>query len=138
MAGVGPALVADDHIMLLGQQVDELAFGLVAPLQTDNASARQSENLKRKSESKRRNLAKRNNLRPAFAAGQGRDWFVCSVAARLSQGVETRDSTAPCRTRARNVKWVVKALLGYRRSAVYRYLANQQQPPRSVQPPAEF
>ena len=33
MPGVGAALVADDDIVLLGQQVDDLALGLVAPLQ---------------------------------------------------------------------------------------------------------
>ena len=38
MAGVGPALVADDDIVLFGQQVDDLAFGLVAPLKSDHAS----------------------------------------------------------------------------------------------------
>ena len=40
MAGVGPALVADDDIVLLGQQIDDLALGLVAPLQTDDARGR--------------------------------------------------------------------------------------------------
>ena len=38
MAGVAAALVADDDIVLVGQQVDDLALGLVAPLQTDHAS----------------------------------------------------------------------------------------------------
>ena len=40
MSGVGPALVADDDFMPFGQQVDDLALGLVAPLQTDHASNR--------------------------------------------------------------------------------------------------
>ena len=40
MACVRAALIADDEIMLTSQQVDDLAFGFVAPLQTDNASAR--------------------------------------------------------------------------------------------------
>ena len=39
VAGVRPALVADDEVMLAGQDVDDLALGFVAPLQTDNASA---------------------------------------------------------------------------------------------------
>ena len=33
--------------MLFGQQIDEFAFGFVAPLQTDNASTRQVKNLKK-------------------------------------------------------------------------------------------
>ena len=38
MAGVAAPLIADDDVVLVGQQVDELALGLVAPLQTDHAS----------------------------------------------------------------------------------------------------
>ena len=38
--GVRPALIADDEIVLAGQQVDDLALGFVAPLQTDDASSR--------------------------------------------------------------------------------------------------
>ena len=38
VAGVAAPLVADDDVVLVGQQVDELALGLVAPLQTDHAS----------------------------------------------------------------------------------------------------
>ena len=37
--GVRPALIADDEVVLAGQQVDDLALGFVAPLQTDDASA---------------------------------------------------------------------------------------------------
>ena len=40
MAGVGPALVADDDIVLLGEQIDDLALGLVAPLQSDHTRGR--------------------------------------------------------------------------------------------------
>ena len=40
VAGVGPALVADDDVVLLGQQIDDLALGLVAPLQTDDTRSR--------------------------------------------------------------------------------------------------
>ena len=40
--GVGPALVADDDLVLLGQQIDDLALRLVAPLQSDHARARHS------------------------------------------------------------------------------------------------
>ncbi len=40
MAGIGPALVADDDIVLLGEQIDNLALGLVAPLQSDNTGGR--------------------------------------------------------------------------------------------------
>ena len=36
MAGVGAAVVADDEIVLLGEQIDDLALGLVAPLQADD------------------------------------------------------------------------------------------------------
>ena len=38
--GVRPALIADDEIVLPREAVDDFAFGFVAPLQTDNASAR--------------------------------------------------------------------------------------------------
>ena len=37
--GVCAALIADDEVVLAGKEVDDLAFGFVAPLQTDNASA---------------------------------------------------------------------------------------------------
>ena len=40
MPGVGPALVADHDIVLVGQQVDDFALRLVAPLQADHASHR--------------------------------------------------------------------------------------------------
>jgi hypothetical protein len=36
---IGAARVADDDFVLLGQDVDELALGLVTPLQTDDACA---------------------------------------------------------------------------------------------------
>jgi hypothetical protein len=39
VAGVGTAGVADDDVVILGEDVDELALGLVAPLQTDDAGA---------------------------------------------------------------------------------------------------
>ena len=39
VARVGPARVADDDVVIFGQDVDELALGLVAPLQTDDAGA---------------------------------------------------------------------------------------------------
>ena len=37
--GVRAALIADDEVVLAGEDVDDLALGFVAPLQTDNASA---------------------------------------------------------------------------------------------------
>ena len=37
MAGVGATLVADDQIVVFSEDVDELAFGLVTPLQTDDS-----------------------------------------------------------------------------------------------------
>ena len=40
MPGVGAALVADDDVVLLGEQVDDFAFGLVAPLQSNDTGAR--------------------------------------------------------------------------------------------------
>ena len=40
MAGVGPALVADDDVVLLGEQIDDLPLGLVAPLQSDDTRGR--------------------------------------------------------------------------------------------------
>ena len=39
VAGVRPALVANDEIVLARESVDDFALGFVAPLQTDNASA---------------------------------------------------------------------------------------------------
>ena len=45
MPGVRAPLVADDQIVLFGQQVHELSFGLVTPLQADNACAGQSGSL---------------------------------------------------------------------------------------------
>src|SRR5262245_20965685 len=39
VASVGAALITDDKIVFAGQDVDDLALGFVAPLQTDNASA---------------------------------------------------------------------------------------------------
>jgi hypothetical protein len=39
MAGVRAARVADDDFVILGEDVDEFALGLVAPLQTDDACA---------------------------------------------------------------------------------------------------
>jgi hypothetical protein len=39
MAGVGAAVVADDAIVLVGEQVNNLALGFVAPLQADDAAA---------------------------------------------------------------------------------------------------
>jgi hypothetical protein len=39
VAGVGAALIADDDLVVLGEDVNEFAFGFVTPLQTDNACA---------------------------------------------------------------------------------------------------
>ena len=36
MTGVGPALIADDHIGIARQHVHDLAFSLVAPLGSDD------------------------------------------------------------------------------------------------------
>ena len=38
--GVRAALVADDEVVLAREEIDDLALGFVAPLQTDNASSR--------------------------------------------------------------------------------------------------
>ncbi len=45
--GVGPALIANHDLVLFGQQVDDLAFGLVAPLQTDDTGTRHGNLLRR-------------------------------------------------------------------------------------------
>ena len=37
-----PALIADDDVVLFGQQVDDLTFGLITPLQSDNTRGRHS------------------------------------------------------------------------------------------------
>src|SRR5438132_7390112 len=39
MAGVGASVEANDNVMLVGEKVDDLAFGLVAPLQADDTGA---------------------------------------------------------------------------------------------------
>ena len=39
VAGVGAALITDDDLVVFREDVDELAFGFVTPLQTDNACA---------------------------------------------------------------------------------------------------
>jgi hypothetical protein len=36
VAGVGPAVVADDDVVAVGQQVDDLALALVTPLESDD------------------------------------------------------------------------------------------------------
>jgi hypothetical protein len=40
MPGIGAALIADDDVVLLGEQIDNFAFGFIAPLQTNNARGR--------------------------------------------------------------------------------------------------
>ena len=45
MAGVAAPLIADDDVVLFGEQIDEFSFGLVSPLQTDDASNAQTDNL---------------------------------------------------------------------------------------------
>src|SRR6266404_8028359 len=40
MASVGAAVVADDEIVLIGEQIDDFALGLIAPLQSDDTSGR--------------------------------------------------------------------------------------------------
>jgi hypothetical protein len=37
MPGIGPAAIADDDVGFLGQEIDDLPFSFVAPLQTDDA-----------------------------------------------------------------------------------------------------
>ena len=39
VAGVGAAVVADDEVVLVGEEIDDLALGLVAPLQADDTGA---------------------------------------------------------------------------------------------------
>jgi hypothetical protein len=40
VTGIGPTLVANDHVVLLGEQVDDLSLGFISPLQPDDASTR--------------------------------------------------------------------------------------------------
>ncbi len=40
MAGVGTTLVAHHDVEMFGEQINELAFRLVTPLQTNDTSAR--------------------------------------------------------------------------------------------------
>ena len=49
VASIRAPLIADDHLLFGGQQVDQFTFGLVTPLQADNAESGQRqlrENLK--------------------------------------------------------------------------------------------
>src|SRR5258708_15696035 len=39
VTGVGPAVVANDKVVLVGEQIDNFALGLVAPLQADDTGA---------------------------------------------------------------------------------------------------
>src|SRR5207302_1078223 len=39
VAGVGAAVVADDEVVPVGEEVNDLALGLVAPLQADDTGA---------------------------------------------------------------------------------------------------
>ena len=39
VAGVGAAVVANDEVVLVGEEIDDLALGLVAPLQADDTGA---------------------------------------------------------------------------------------------------
>ena len=39
VAGIGAAIVADDQVVLFGEEIDDLTFGLVAPLQADDTGA---------------------------------------------------------------------------------------------------
>lgn len=39
VAGIGSAVEADDPIMLIGEKIDNLTLGLVAPLKADNTGA---------------------------------------------------------------------------------------------------
>jgi hypothetical protein len=36
VAGIGAAVVADDHIMLRGEQINDLSFAFVSPLESNN------------------------------------------------------------------------------------------------------
>ena len=40
MARIGSTLVTNDDVKVIGQQVDELSFRFVSPLQTDNTGSR--------------------------------------------------------------------------------------------------
>ena len=39
MARVGTAVEADDEVVLISEEIDDFAFGLVAPLQADDTGA---------------------------------------------------------------------------------------------------
>ena len=39
MAGIGASVIANDDVVLIGEEIDDFAFGLVAPLQADDTSA---------------------------------------------------------------------------------------------------
>ena len=64
VAGVGAALIADDDLVVLGEDVDEFAFGFVAPLQTDNACAGHGRRSSLKKKEKTARLGRHAALRP--------------------------------------------------------------------------
>lgn len=45
MAGVIAPLIADDDVVFVGQQIDDLALGLISPLQADNRRGRHVQTL---------------------------------------------------------------------------------------------
>ena len=58
MSGVGPALVADDHVGVIAQQVDNLSLSFVAPLGTQNHAHRHTRTSKQLREGTKKTAAR--------------------------------------------------------------------------------
>jgi hypothetical protein len=87
VTGVGAALVADDEVMLAREEVDDLALGFVAPLQTDNASTWHGRSSKRHRgpATAGRNQGKRISLEAYGVRGQAGDWHSIRYAVILTR-----------------------------------------------------
>jgi hypothetical protein len=48
VAGIGTSIVSDDDVAMLGKDINNLAFALVAPLQSDNTDVHVNSLKKRK------------------------------------------------------------------------------------------
>src|SRR5262249_17140224 len=67
VAGVGPAVVADHEVVLVGEEIDDFSLGLVAPLKADDTGAGHSCYLPR-----------RAAVRRASGPGHGSGFGPCS------------------------------------------------------------
>src|SRR5260370_1140246 len=66
VARVGAAVVADHEVVLLGEQIDDLALGLVAPLKADDTGASHERVPRCRAGTRRRACRRRNRQRPGL------------------------------------------------------------------------